>query len=110
MDEEIVRATGAAAVVNNTAEHRFEARFPEGLAILRYHYDAAHRLTLDHTEVPPVLRRQGIATRLAAAALDFASDRGLVVVPVCPFVVAYLRRHPEFNGLVQPPGGRPPEE
>jgi hypothetical protein len=110
MDEEIVRATGGTAIVNNTAEHRFEARFPEGLAVLRYHYDAAHRLTLDHTEVPLVLRHQGIATQLAAAALAFASHRKLVVVPVCPFVVAYLRQHPEFNALVPAAADRPPGE
>ena len=104
MDEEIDRAaaTGAPAIVNNTAEHRFEAGFPEGLAILRYHYDTAHRLVLVHTEVPPLLRHKGIATQLAAAALDFARDRELVVVPVCPFVVAYLQQHPEFNALIAP--------
>jgi hypothetical protein len=96
-------------VVDNAAEHRFEARFPEGLAILRYHYDTAHRLVLDHTEVPPVLRHRGIATRLAAAALDFASRRELVVVPICPFVVAYLERHPEFKRLLgRRDGGQPP--
>jgi predicted GNAT family acetyltransferase len=88
-------------IVNNAAENRFETQLPDGLAILRYHYDAAHRLTLDHTEVPPAHRHQGIATRLAAAALDFASHEGLVVVPVCPFVVAYLRQHPEFKALVR---------
>jgi predicted GNAT family acetyltransferase len=110
MDEEIVRATGDMAIVNNTAEHRFEARLPDGFAILRYHYDPAHRLILDHTEVPAAHRHQGIATRLAAAALDFASHVGLVVVPVCPFVVAYLRQHPELNRLVGPATGRPPGE
>jgi predicted GNAT family acetyltransferase len=95
-------------VVNNAAEHRFEARFPEGLALLRYHYDTAHRLVLDHTEVPPVLRHRGIATQLAAAALDFARRGELVVVPICPFVVAYLERHPEFKRLIGRGGGQPP--
>jgi hypothetical protein len=37
-------------VENDTAAHRFEARFPEGLALLKYHYDRAGRLSLDHTE------------------------------------------------------------
>lgn len=110
MDEEIARAAAPSAIeiVNNTAERRFEARFAEGLAILRYHYDPAHRLVLDHTEVPTVLRHQGIATQLAGAALEFAWRQQLVVVPVCPFVVAYLRHHPEFNALIRPHGGGKP--
>ena len=88
-------------IQHNDAAHRFEARFQEGMAVLSYHYDLAGALVLDHTEVPALLRHQGIATRLAAAALEFASRHQLIVVPVCPFVVAYLREHPEFSALVR---------
>jgi predicted GNAT family acetyltransferase len=83
------------AIVNNEAAQRFEARFAEGVALLQYQYRSDGALVLVHTEVPPVLRRRGIASRLAMAALAFAKDHGLEVVPVCPFVVAYLRQHPD---------------
>ena len=89
------------AVDNNEAAHRFEARFPEGIAELRYRYDGGGTLFLVHTEVPPVLRHRGIATRLAGAALVFARDRGLEVVPQCPFVAAYITQHPEFASLAR---------
>src|SRR4030081_2623239 len=68
---------GEVAVDNNEAAHRFEVRVPEGIAELRYRYDGGGTLVLVHTEVPPVRRHQGIATRLAGAALVFARDRGL---------------------------------
>jgi uncharacterized protein len=82
-------------VENNVAAHRFEARLPEGLAFLKYHYDRAGRLSLDHTEVPPAHRHQGIAALLAKEAIDFARAQGLTAVPVCPYVVAYLKEHPD---------------
>ena len=92
---------GDVAIENNEAAHRFEARFPEGIAELRYRDDGGGTLVLIHTEVPRVLRRRGIATRLAGAALAFARDRHFQVVPQCPFVAAYLLRHPEFASLVR---------
>ena len=87
-------------IEHNVAAHRFEARFPEDLAMLKYHYDRAGRLSLDHTEVPPARRHHGVAALLAKAALDFARAQNLTVVPVCPYVIAYLKDHPELAPLV----------
>ena len=39
--------------------------------------------------------RRGLGAALVRAALDDARDRGFRVVPICPFVEAYVRRHPE---------------
>jgi len=87
-------------VENNRAAHRFETRFPEGLALLKYHYDQAGRLSLDHTEVPPSHQHQGVAALLAKAALDFARTQNIRVFPRCPYVIAYLGLHPELEPLV----------
>jgi len=87
-------------VENSEAAHRFEIRFPDGPAFLKYHYDAAGRLSLDHTEVPPERQHHGLAGVLAKAALDFARDRKLKVFPRCPYVIAYLASHPELEPLV----------
>jgi len=88
------------AIENNEKAHRFEARFPDGVAYLKYHYDHEGRLSLDHTEVPPSEQHHGVAAGLAKAAFDSARERGLVVVPVCPYVLAYLKVHPELDSLV----------
>jgi len=87
-------------IENNVAQHRFESQFPEGLALLKYHYDRAGRLSLDHTEVPPPRQHHGIAALLAQVALDFARAQKLKVFPRCPYVVAYLDAHPELEPLV----------
>jgi uncharacterized protein len=53
-----------------------------------------------HTEVDQALQRRGLGSALVAGALADARERGLRVVPLCPFVDAYVRRHPEHVDLV----------
>jgi predicted GNAT family acetyltransferase len=53
-----------------------------------------------HTETPPQAQGQGIASRLVQGALDDARAKGLKVAPRCPFVSAYMGRHPEYNDLL----------
>jgi predicted GNAT family acetyltransferase len=62
-------------------------------------------IALVHTEVDPSTEGQGVGTRLVAGALDDIRARGLRVAPLCPFVAAYLRRHPEQRDLVADAGG-----
>jgi uncharacterized protein len=52
-------------------------------------------VVLVHTEVAPTEEGQGIGGRLVEGALEDIRSRGLRVVPLCPFVAAYIRRHPE---------------
>jgi predicted GNAT family acetyltransferase len=53
-----------------------------------------------HTEVDPTLQLRGLGSALVTGALNDARARGLRVVPICPFVDAYVRRHPEYLDLV----------
>ena len=57
-------------------------------------------IVFTHTEVPPALEGRGVGSRLARAALDDARRRGLAVVPRCPFIAAFIRRHPAYRDLV----------
>jgi hypothetical protein len=57
-------------------------------------------MTILHTGVPLELEGHGIGSRLARAALEYARAHGLRVVPVCPFVRAYLKQHPEYLDVV----------
>jgi predicted GNAT family acetyltransferase len=83
----------AARVVDHRAAHQFELVVDGQTAVLIYERKP-DSLVLVHTEVPPSLRGRHIADILAKAALDAADAEGLSAVPVCPFVKAYLRRHP----------------
>jgi uncharacterized protein len=57
-------------------------------------------VVLIHTEVEPAFEGQGLGARLVAGALEDLRARGLKLVPQCPFVRAYLRRHPDQADLV----------
>lgn len=87
------------AVHDNTAAHRYEVELGGELAILTYrlHGDT---ITFLHTEVPPELEGHGLGGRLAQTALDEARARGLAVIPSCPFVATYIRRHPDYMSLL----------
>jgi len=83
---------------NNALASRFEVLVNGGLAVLDYRI-AGGTIFLLHVEVPPSEQGRGVASRLSRTALEFSRDRGLKVVPRCPFIAAYMRRHPE---LLQP--------
>jgi uncharacterized protein len=59
-----------------------------------------HRPFLTYTEVPPVLESQGIGTKLAHAALEYARQNGLTVIAIPPFVQDYVAGHPEYQSFV----------
>jgi predicted GNAT family acetyltransferase len=52
-----------------------------------------------HTEVDPAKQQRGLGSALVRAALEDARERGLRIVPICPFVEAYVQDHPEYADL-----------
>lgn len=79
---------------------QFEVTVDGRLAYVTFTRDEG-RITFHHTFVPPELEGRGIAGRLAKHALDYAREAGLAVVPRCPYVRAYIDRHPEYADLVR---------
>lgn len=82
--------------------HRYELRAGGelvGFLAYRRHDDVVR---LVHTEVLPAFSGQGHAATLARGALDDARTRGLAVRPDCPFVAAYVDKHPDYADLVAP--------
>lgn len=92
---------GPIAIHDIAAKHRFEATVDGETALLAYRLDG-DTIHLVHTEVPASLAGRGLGGELARAALVSARARALKVVPTCPFVRAYIARHPEFADLVAP--------
>ena len=86
-------------VENNEAAKRFEARVDGKVAFIQYRYEK-DRIVMIHTEVPDSLGGRGLAGKLAHAALEYARAEGLKVVPLCPYVASYIRKHPEYQSLV----------
>lgn len=87
---------------DNPAESRYEAQIGDEMAVVEYERGAGKQIALIHTEVPPALEGHGIAGKLARFALDDARARGLEVIPVCPYIVSYLQRHPDDLDVVAP--------
>jgi uncharacterized protein len=90
-----------APVRHNEVASRFEIETPDGPAFAEYQR-ARGRIVFTHTEVPESEEGQGIGSRLAQAALDWAREQGEPVLPFCPFIAAYVRRHSVYHDLVEP--------
>jgi predicted GNAT family acetyltransferase len=86
-------------VENDVTGSRFVIRTARGIAELTYSI-AGSQIILKHTEVPKALQGSGLAGKLAHAALEHARSNNLRVIPICPYVIAYLTRHPEYQTLV----------
>jgi predicted GNAT family acetyltransferase len=89
-------------VRDNVEKHRFEADLGDGsLAIADYNLHPG-RIVFTHTEVPPAHEGQGVGSALIRFALKSARERGLKVIPICPFFAAYIKKHTEVQDLLDP--------
>ena len=86
------------AVRDNSERHRFELDLDGRVAFSNYRR-ADGVLTVMHTEVPKELNGRGIGSALVRGLLDIARTQELKVVAKCPFVAAYLDKHPEYADL-----------
>ena len=80
---------------------RFELQVGEHVAFIDYKL-VEGGLALVHTKTPPELEGQGIGSRLVRSALLTARKEDVRIRPDCPFVAAYIERHPEFADLTIP--------
>jgi predicted GNAT family acetyltransferase len=87
-------------VVNNHAQHRYELNVDGHLAASYYKLSDGV-ITFVHTDVPPELGGKGVGSKLVKSALDQVRADGLKVIPQCPFVKAYIDKHPEYADLLQ---------
>jgi predicted GNAT family acetyltransferase len=79
---------------DNPDEFRYELHL-DGRLIGRIDYRVQpDGVALVHTEIDPPYRGRGLGTRLVAAAVRDLRERDLGIIAICPFVTAYLRRHP----------------
>ena len=92
--------SGTIEVVDVPEKHRFEIRVDGRRAGHAEYSRKGDRLIFTHTEVDDAYEGQGLGSKLAAGALDAARAGDHPVVPLCPFIVSYIDRHPEYDELV----------
>jgi uncharacterized protein len=88
-------------VIDDPSRSRFEILVdgePAGLATYRLRPGT---IVFLHTEIGDEYEGKGLGSVLVEAALDSARSRGLRVVPSCPFVRAWIERHPDYADLVR---------
>lgn len=86
-------------VRDNHARRRYELDVAGGQAFIDYRRDGGV-VTMLHAEVPEALQGRGVGSALVKGALDLAREQGERVIPACPFVAAYIRRHAEYRDLI----------
>lgn len=86
-------------IFNNEQRQQFQIEMDGQLASLEYRLHEG-RIVLMHTEVPPALGGRGVGTALVEFAFNYARTHHLPVKIYCPFVAAYVRSHPEQQGIV----------
>jgi uncharacterized protein len=100
MDPSATAAAGETVVTDNPAASRYEVHVGGALAGFVLYHLSGQRITLIHTEIDPQFQGAGLATRLARYSLDDARKRHLAVLPSCPYIRSWIKKHPEYVDLV----------
>lgn len=86
-------------LVRNAEKERFEMHVDNQLAVIEYKQSPT-AIYLTHTEVPLQLEGKGVASAIIEKALAYIQQANMKLVPLCPFVAGYLKRHPEWNTII----------
>ncbi|NID10994.1 GNAT family N-acetyltransferase [Fibrivirga algicola] len=84
----------------NSAEKRFELLTDGKLSLVEFFQPDEQTLALTHTEVDPSLEGQGVGSNLVKQVLTYVDEHNQKIVPLCPFVAVYIKRHPEWQRIV----------
>ncbi len=90
----------AIAITRSDAASRYEIRQGGELVGIADYFDDGGIRAFVHTETDPARRGQGLAGKLVGHALRDTRAAGLKVDPVCPYVAAFIRRHPQYGDLL----------
>jgi predicted GNAT family acetyltransferase len=88
-------------LTDNRTRSRYEYIVDGALCFVDYRRSPGV-VVLTHAEVPPAIEGHGAGSRMVRAILEALRASGEKVVPACSFVAAFIRRHPEFQDLIEP--------
>ena len=106
-DDDAGEAEREPRILDNAEGERYEVWLGDERAGVIEYETTPDAVKLIHTEIAPAFEGHGLGSRVIAGALQDIRRRGLKLVPICPFVRAYLRRHPEEQDLVDRPCAPP---
>lgn len=79
--------------INNEQDSRFELNLEEGRVLIDYKIGKSGSWYLVHTEVPDHLEGKGAGHKIVREALEIIEEIGVKIIPTCPFVRAFIKRH-----------------
>ena len=87
--------------IDNVTKKQYELKVESAIARIEY-IKAQDKIYLTHTEVPKNLNGKGLGSAIVELALKDVKSQKLTLIPLCPFVAMYIKRHPEWYVLVSP--------
>lgn len=87
--------------LNNKEENQYELHVGEYFSLAMYKINKEGVVYMTHTETPAELKGQGVASELIEKSLQDIKDQGRKVYPLCPFVIAYIQKYPEWKVIVK---------
>ena len=87
-------------LIDNEARKQYEIHVDNYIPRIEYIKAKGDKIYLTNTEVPPQLEGKGIGNALVKQVLEDIKIKGLTLMPLCPFVAMYIKRHPEWKSLV----------
>lgn len=88
-------------LVKNEEKKRFEIEIEGHFAFIEYKI-IGNEIALVHTETDPELAGKGAARAVVEKTLHYLDNNHIILHPFCPYVFAYIKRHPEWKGIVSP--------
>ncbi|MEE3999275.1 GNAT family N-acetyltransferase [Tenacibaculum sp. FZY0031] len=70
------------------------------VALMTYTWAGNDKLIIDHTEVGDALRGKGAGYKLVAASVEFARNKNIKILPLCPFAKSVFDKKPEYSDVL----------
>jgi uncharacterized protein len=87
---------------DNRSKQHYEAKQGAEVIAFSEYRPMGQSIMLTHTEVDEKLEGQGVGTQLIRFALEDIRSKGLSVIPMCPFVKVFIKRHQDYLDVVHP--------
>lgn len=87
-------------LIDNEERHQYEFHVEKYTPKIEYIKSTNGEIYLTHTEVPTALSGMGIGSQIVEKSLKDIERQELRLVPLCPFVAAYIHKHPEWKRIV----------